>query len=410
VTELDYLGADYPALSHAQRLEILARMHRDQARLDAARTRLLAAIETEPSRSEPDPELDKHWDREEVACILKVASSTARNRMLEAVQLVSRYPATLSLLESGQIGYWHALRLVEAGLGRGDAVMAVVEARVLPRAAHQSVSQFRAAINRALAALDPQTAEQARASGIADRRVVLTAHANGTSDLWAPNLPTEQASALINRITEQARAWDGLDDRSADQRQADALIALVLGAGDASRVGLRPTVNVVVALSTLLELDEQAADLDGHPVPAAVARALAFDPTGTWRRLLTDAAGRLVDVTAHSYQPPAAIARLVRLRQPSCVFPHCRAKAEHCELDHVVAWADGGPTTAANLQPLCARHHHLKHEAGWTVHRQRDGTTIWTSPAGRQYRRPPDDLPTDTTGTTDESGTGHPAA
>ena len=59
-----------------------------------------------------------------------------------------------------------------------------------------------------------------------------------------------------------------------------------------------------------------------------------------------------------------------------------------------------GPTAgnhADNLQPLCARHHHLKHEAGWSVRREPDGTTTWTSPTGHTYTRPPDELPTDTT-------------
>jgi hypothetical protein len=70
--------------------------------------------------------------------------------------------------------------------------------------------------------------------------------------------------------------------------------------------GRRPQVNVTVAASTLLGIDDQPAELDGHgPIPAVLARALAVDPTGTWRRLLTDDHGRLVDVTSHTYRPPA---------------------------------------------------------------------------------------------------------
>jgi hypothetical protein len=43
--------------------------------------------------------------------------------------------------------------------------------------------------------------------------------------------------------------------------------------------------------------------------------------------------------------------------------------------------------------PLCPRHHHCKHEGGWTVHRRPDGVTEWTSPTGRTYEKPPDDWP-----------------
>ncbi|MDT4951450.1 MAG: hypothetical protein QOJ37_4045, partial [Pseudonocardiales bacterium] len=35
----------------------------------------------------------------------------------------------------------------------------------------------------------------------------------------------------------------------------------------------------------------------------------------------------------------------------------------------------------------------LKHEAGWTVSRQPNGTTEWISPTGRRHEKPPDDLP-----------------
>lgn len=171
----------------------------------------------------------------------------------------------------------------------------------------------------------------------------------------------------------------------------------MLGSGDATQAGLKPTVNVVVALSTLLHLDEQPGQLDGQPITAALARAIAYDPTGTWRRLVTDPAGRLIDITTTSYRPPAAMSRLVQLQHQTCAFPHCGRRATHCEIDHIHPWADGGTTTAANLQPLCARHHHLKHEAGWHLTRTADATTTWTSPTGHSYTRPPHQLPIDQT-------------
>ena len=125
----------------------------------------------------------------------------------------------------------------------------------------------------------------------------------------------------------------------------------------------------------------RAADLGGHgPIPAALARALAFDPNGTWRRLLTDDTGHL------------------RLRDQTCRFPGCRRDSNTCELDHVLAWADGGLTTVDNMHALCPKHHHLKHETTWQVHRCPDGSTRWTSPTGHHYHQPPPDpLPVDTT-------------
>jgi hypothetical protein len=53
------------------------------------------------------------------------------------------------------------------------------------------------------------------------------------------------------------------------------------------------------------------------------------------------------------------------------------------------------PTDAGNCECLCNRHHHLKHEAGWTVTGNPNDELTWTSPTGHTYRAPPGhyDLP-----------------
>ena len=161
-------------------------------------------------------------------------------------------------------------------------------------------------------------------------------------------------------------------------------------AGGARRPTVGPAVQVVVALSTLLGCDQYPAELVGHgPIPAALAREIAADPTGTWHRLVTDGGGRLLDAS-RSYTPPPRLRAHVIARDLTCRFPGCRRQATGCEIDHVVAYSAGGPTAEPNLHALCPRHHHLKHEAGWKVQR-RDGTTEWTTPTGRRIDKPPDD-------------------
>jgi hypothetical protein len=248
-------------------------------------------------------------------------------------------------------------------------------------------------VRRAVLALDPRDQTQHVEDAVAQRRVCFTPQHDGTTELWAV-LPAGIAAALqaaLDRQAAQAKTAD--DDRTADQRRADALPALVFG-----NQPLQPRVQVTVALSTLLGLDQQPGDLDRHgPIPAALARALAFDPTGTWHRLLTDPTGRVLTADHTRYRPATPIARLVTARHTSCVFPGCRRTAARCELDHIQPWADGGPTQPDNLQPLCPRHHHAKHDAGWHAWRLPDHTTRWRSPTGHHYHRPPDQLPRDTT-------------
>jgi Domain of unknown function (DUF222)/HNH endonuclease len=279
---------------------------------------------------------------------------------------------------------------------------------LLARAPQQSIAQFAVTVRRAVLALDPRSRDDRVTDALAQRRVVFTAQPDGITELCAP-LPAPHAAAIQARIQTLADAWNGRDERSADQRRADALIALLLDNSatadpdTSGRPALKPAVNVVVALSTLLALDNQPGELDGHgPIPAALARALAFDPTGSWRRLVTDECNQLIDICATTYRPPAPMARFVTTKQRTCSFPSCRRRAVTCEIDHLIPWCEGGPTCPANLQPLCTRHHHAKHEAGWQPKKQPDGTTTWTSPSGHTYPRPPDDLPIDNTAKIDE--------
>jgi hypothetical protein len=184
------------------------------------------------------------------------------------------------------------------------------------------------------------------------------------------------------------------DDRSADQRRADARVdvfARVLG--DPSlpeQHGKRPAIQVTVQLSTLLGCDNQPAHLDGYgPITAGMARRLASDESGTWRRLVTDDTGQLLDYGRKTYRPPGNLTDHVIARDRSCTFLGCRRAARLCDLDHTEAWTDGGDTNSNNVAALCARHHNAKHHAGWQVKHRQDGTRTWTSPTGHRYLVPP---------------------
>ena len=97
---------------------------------------------------------------------------------------------------------------------------------------------------------------------------------------------------------------------------------------------MRPSIQVTVALSTLLGLDEQPGDLDGSgPIPASLARRIAADQSGTWRRLVTDETGRLVNYGRSTYRPPKDLADHVIARDRTCRFPTCNRKAGRCEID-----------------------------------------------------------------------------
>ena len=110
----------------------------------------------------------------------------------------------------------------------------------------------------------------------------------------------------------------------------------------------------------------------------------------------------VVDLTAMAempamdvHDPPARMAEAVRLRDLTCVFPHCGRPAEACDLDHIDAYvplAHGGQpgqTHPSKLAPLCRRHHRAKTFGDFTYRRLPDRSYEWTLPSGTRVRTDP---------------------
>ncbi|HEU4514815.1 MAG TPA: DUF222 domain-containing protein [Nocardioidaceae bacterium] len=164
---------------------------------------------------------------------------------------------------------------------------------------------------------------------------------------------------------------------------------------DWSTVGqfARPVVNVTVPITTLMGLGEEGGVLSGGiPIPAELARRIADDPDSVWYRMLTDPDGGFVELSSDSYAPNGVIWRWTAARDVQCVHPGCCRPATVVELDHRVPWPQG-KTSTWNIQPLCKKHHKVKHSLGYTVVREVDGSYTWTTRFGSVFRKPPPDHP-----------------
>ncbi|WP_448059867.1 DUF222 domain-containing protein [Cellulomonas hominis] len=164
--------------------------------------------------------------------------------------------------------------------------------------------------------------------------------------------------------------------------------------GRPTRRSRAPEVQVTIAATTLLGLNQAPAELTGYgPIPAPLARDLATD--ATWRRLITDpTTGQLTERTPTTYRPSPTLAATIRARDTTCRFPGCRIPAWRTDLDHITPYNPTQPpqaqTTPDNLHPLCRTHHRLKTHTTWTVHRDpTTGHTTWTAPTGHTYLVPP---------------------
>ncbi|MFC4001115.1 DUF222 domain-containing protein [Prauserella oleivorans] len=138
-----------------------------------------------------------------------------------------------------------------------------------------------------------------------ERRVELR-HADEAMATLTADLPAEVASAAYARTDRCAHTpRNAGDGRTMDQLRADVFADLLLS-GTPGEASVRAEIFVYIDVATLIGLAENPAELAGHgPLPASIARAIAFDPSSTWRRIITDPhTGAPIDVGRTRYRRP----------------------------------------------------------------------------------------------------------
>lgn len=369
----------------------------------------------------------------EIAPQLHLGEDAARRLLSRALTLTSRLPATLALLADGQLdedranamedlvgkmaAWAYESVLEDDGSPRlaehaATALAGMVESRVLKRAPSQRTDLLRNSTRTAIARIAPAYAATLNRHATAGRNVFVT-HRKQDEQMGflGAHLSIVEAKACFAALDTRARALRHLGDlRTLDQLRADALVEAILNpspiaqATTATRArtgsatsrdvarGVSAHVQVTVSLETLIGLRDDPGHLTGYgALTAEVARAVAFTPGSTWRRLITDPlSGTLLDYGRTRYKAPGALADHVIARDVTCSHPGCTRPAENCDLDHLLPFPLGA-TCECNLRPRCRRHHRLKHETPWKVTTSSDpddpdGTLISTSPTGHTYR------------------------
>ena len=383
----------------------------------------------------------------ELSAALSWTPTVADQRAALAVELVEDLPDTLTALDEGRVDLRRAGLIVDKTRLLDWPARRQVEQAVLPMAGDKTSTQLGRLLDREVIAADPTSAERRRERGRRDRRVEPPrpcGNADGIADLVLTG-PAEDLMALYTAVDAAARAARHTgkprgDTRTLDQHRFDLITglgwtALTIGhlgccnpdcaqecathpdadprdaaapetsadpaagrgaARRAPRLGTRhrrpAVVQVTVPVTTLTGTDDQPADLDGYgPIPAQAARLITAD--ATIRRLITDPRdGQLLEYGRTTYAPPQALADFVTARDRTCRFPTVTVPGHACDIDHRVPYQRGGTTGKTNNQLLCRRFHIDKTKHHWQLRQTADGTYIWTSPAGRVYRTPPEPI------------------
>ncbi|KAA9107653.1 HNH endonuclease signature motif containing protein [Microbacterium rhizomatis] len=375
--------ADVATMQAAQRL-IGADLLRREALADAAR---LGRTLTE---------VVERSVRLEIAAALRITEGEAGGMLAMGEALVDRYPAVLNSFAAARMTERHARALVEAL----DVVEPEFRAQVVPAAIELAetlpVGSFSRRLRTLIETVRAQTLTERHEQALQRRRVVLQPDHDGMAWIMAL-VPAVEAQAIWGRATTMAKAIlaRGGESRTLDQIRADVVADLLIEGENAMHPaearGIRATVAVTVPALALLDdapSGSEPAVVEGvGPISIERARELCGGADG-WMRVLTHPeTGMVLSVGRDRYRPPPALRRLVKWRADRCMAPGCGIPASRCEIDHRVAWEDGGQTCLGNLNPFCKGHHIVKHHGGWTV---RDvggsyGAVEWTSPAGRRY-------------------------
>ena len=165
------------------------------------------------------------------------------------------------------------------------------------------------------------------------------------------------------------------------------------------RQGRRPHLTLTMSLSTLVALDRMPGHLDGYGAVTAELAEAIMDCAASLNLVIIDpTTGHPLHASGREYYRPRQHHRDIAVTMAeTCRFPSCRQPVWKCDLDHRKAYDHqnpelGGQTDPCNLDPLCRRHHLMKHHSDWSPQRQPDGTMKWTSPTNHTHIDPPREI------------------
>ena len=183
-------------------------------------------------------------------------------------------------------------------------------------------------------------------------------------------------------------------ERSDAQRRFDALqriFGIAAGGGDS---GPAVTVNITIDEATFEHELERLVGGDPDPIPPSHApnrkcqdaQGRVLDPravvaaalVGQVRRKVLGADGVVLDMGRRQRLFNGPLRDAVLQSSPRCTHKGCSVAGEHCEADHLIPYARGGPTNARNGGPGCRHHNPWKNNGAITV---RDSKGLW-----RTYR------------------------
>jgi hypothetical protein len=277
-------------------------------------------------------------------------------------------PVASEAFAGGQLTVDHVRLLAHAQHKAPDAFVAD-EPRLVELAGTHLFAQFETIIRYWIHRNDPDGAEGDAASAFAARRVDCSVTFEGTVVLDALLDPLTGAIVAreLARLEQElfeadwAEARERLGDaatahdlaRTPKQRRADALriMAERSAAKPADATEARVLLQVLIgheSVERLCELSNGTVLTPGQLLPV-------LDRADV-ERVIFDGPSKVIDVGVRRRLFTGGTRTAVHARDRGCTHPSCDEPLDRCQIDHIVPWSQGGPTTQCNAQDHCRFH------------------------------------------------------
>jgi hypothetical protein len=337
-------------------------------RLDAVMTKVVAEFDAGGEWAQDGAKTASAWLW--ARCHLPKAESA---RLVRRGRALSHLPVAAEAFLAGEIGAAQFDALAKARTPLTEVALARDEPLLVGFAKELAFEPFVTRLAYWLQCADPDGADQSAMERRARRDVYLTHSVSGmflggiTLDPISGSIVYDELVRLEKVLFEEdwAEAKERLGrepkigelGRTPAQRRADALVEMATRSKEVPDDGRRaePLVTILVGYETLYGRICQLAN--GTVIaPGSILEWL----DGVSFERIVFAPGTRIECSTKSRIFKGATRRAVEVRDLQCVHAYCDRPAKECQIDHIVPWGKGGPTTQENGQVLCGFHNRLR--------------------------------------------------
>ena len=350
--------------------ETVAELLRQLSRLECVASQAAAAFDASREWSAVGARSAPAWLA--VRTRLPRAECDRRVRLGRAVR---HLPHAEAAWQEGQIGGAHVGTLGSLHHERTEAALARDEEMLVGLAGTLRYGQFCRAIAYWQLRNDPDGADESDEARRNRRDAYLSESFGGmflgkiTLDPLSGAIVSGELSRIYDEMFRadwaEAKVRLGGDPTVADlprtpaQRRADALVEMARRSA-ATPPGARrpaPLFSVLVGYETL------------HGLICELASGQVVSPRSLvpWlseayiERAVFGLANR-VEVSESARLFRGATRRAIELRDGECFHPYCEVRADRCQVDHIIPYPEGGPTTQENGRMACGFHNRARHQ------------------------------------------------